>query len=153
MLHALRAEGFAGRLVAPGESVNIPDASLSFLDGDLLTPEDLQWIEACRSAEIHHYMLSFTESAQDVLAVHEADPEAALALTEAAFQAHKAEGDKTTNLAYRTLVEQRTDLHVAAGRPAQARKELSSLAPALSRRGANPNVVADVKAQAESLGK
>jgi hypothetical protein len=67
--------------------------------------------------------------------------------------AHKAEGDKTTNLAYRALVEQRADLHVAAGRPAQARKELSSLAAALSRRGANPNVVAGVKAEAESLGK
>jgi hypothetical protein len=84
---------------------------------------------------------------------HEADPQAALALTEAALQAHKAEGDKTTNLAYRTLVEQRAGLHTAAGRPGQARKELSSLATALSRRGANPNVVADIKAEADSLGK
>jgi hypothetical protein len=95
----------------------------------------------------------YRRQGDEVLRSHEADPEAALALTEAAFQAHKAEGDKTTNLAYRTLVEQRTDLHVAAGRPAQARKELSSLATALARRGANPNVVADVKAEAESLGK
>jgi hypothetical protein len=94
----------------------------------------------------------YRRQGDEVVRFHEGDPEAALALTEAALQAHEVEGDKTTNLAYRTLVEQRADLHVAAGRPAQARQELSSLATALSRRGANPNVVADVKAEAESLG-
>lgn len=82
---------------------------------------------------------------------HEADPEAALELTEPALKAHKAEGDKTTNLAYRSLVEQRVELHVSAGRPAEARKELGSLATALQRRGANPNVVADVKAEAAAV--
>ena len=86
-----------------------------------------------------------------VVRSHEADPDAALALTEPALKAHKAEGDKTTNLAYRSLVEQRAELHVAAGRPAEARKELGSLATALSRRGANPNVVAEVKAEAAAV--
>jgi hypothetical protein len=86
-----------------------------------------------------------------VVRSHEADPEAALALTEPALRAHKAEGDKTTNLAYRSLVEQRVELHVTAGRPAEARKELGSLATALQRRGANPNVVADVKAEAAAV--
>jgi hypothetical protein len=95
----------------------------------------------------------YRRQGDEVVRSHEADPQAALALTEAALQAHKAEGDKTTNLAYRTLVEQRAGLHTAAGRPGQARKELSSLATALSRRGANPNVVADIKAEADSLGK
>lgn len=57
-----------------------------------------------------------------VVRSHEADPDAALAPTEVALKAHKAEADKTTNLAYRSLVEQRADLHVAAGRPAEARK-------------------------------
>lgn len=95
----------------------------------------------------------YRRQGDEVVRSHEADPETALALTEAALQAHKAKGDKATNLAYRTLVEHRAGLHVAAGRPAQARKELSSLATALTRRGANPNVVADVKAEAESLGK
>jgi hypothetical protein len=94
----------------------------------------------------------YRRQGDEVVRSHEADPDAALALTEAALQAHKAGGDKTTNLAYRTLVDQRAGLNVAAGRPSQARKELSSLATALSRRGANPNVVADVKAEAESLG-
>ena len=87
-----------------------------------------------------------------VVRSHEADPEAALELTEPALKAHKAEGDKTTNLAYRSLVEQRVELHVSAGRPAEARKELGSLATALQRRGANPNVVADVKAEAAAVG-
>jgi hypothetical protein len=86
-----------------------------------------------------------------VVRSHEADPEAAFELTEPALKAHKAEGDKTTNLAYRSLVEQRVELHVSAGRPAEARKELGSLATALQRRGANPNVVADVKAEAAAV--
>ncbi len=93
----------------------------------------------------------YRRQGDEVVRFHQADPEAALALTEPALQAHRSAGDKTTNLAYRSLVEQRADLHVAAGRPAQARKELSSLATALGRRGANPNVVADVKAEAASV--
>lgn len=88
-----------------------------------------------------------------VVRYHEADPEAALALTEPAFRAHRAAGDRSTNLAFRALVEQRAGLHVAAGRPAQARKELGTLATALGRRGANPNVVADIRAEADTLGR
>lgn len=84
---------------------------------------------------------------------HEADPDAALALTQPALRAHRSDGDKTTNLAYRALVEQRAELHVAAGRPAEARKELNSLATALSRRGVNASVVAEVKAEAEAVGR
>jgi hypothetical protein len=94
----------------------------------------------------------FRREDDKVVKSHEGDPEAALALTEPALKAHKAEGDKTTNLAYRSLVEQRAELHVAAGRPAEARKELGSLATALARRGANPNVVAEVKAEATAVG-
>ena len=73
----------------------------------------------------------YRRQGDEVVRFHQADPEAALALTEPALQAHRSAGDKTTNLAYRSLVEQRADLHVAAGRPAQARKELSSLPTAL----------------------
>ncbi|MBI4602996.1 MAG: hypothetical protein HY721_13645 [Planctomycetes bacterium] len=69
-------EGYAGRLIGPGESVNIPEASLAFLDGDLFTEGDLEWIEACRSVGVHHYMLSFAESAEDISRLREADPEA-----------------------------------------------------------------------------
>lgn len=86
-----------------------------------------------------------------VVRSHEADPDAALALTDPALQAHRSAGDKTTNLAYRTLVEQRVELHIAAGRPAQARKELTTLATALVKRGANPNVVADVRAEGDRV--
>lgn len=94
----------------------------------------------------------FRREGDEIVRSHQADPQAALALTEPALSAHKAAGDKTTNLAYRGLVEQRAGLHVAAGRPSEARKELGSLATTLARRGANPDVVADVKAEAESLG-
>lgn len=69
-------EGPPCRLIGPGESVNIPDDSLTFLDGDVLTPEDREWIDACRAAEVHHYMLSFTESEEDISRVRDADPEA-----------------------------------------------------------------------------
>lgn len=95
----------------------------------------------------------YRREGDEIVRSHEADPAAALALTDPALTAHKAQGDKTTNLAYRALVEQRAALHVAAGRPAEARKELGALATALSRRGANPDVVADVKAEAEAAGR
>jgi hypothetical protein len=65
-----------GRLIGPGESVNIPDSSLTYLDDDLLTSGDLQWLGLCKDLGIHHYMLSFVESTADVLRLRELDPAA-----------------------------------------------------------------------------
>ena len=95
----------------------------------------------------------FRRKGDEVVKSHDADPEAALAMTEPAFKAHKAKGDKTTNLAFRALVEERALLHSMAGRPSEAKKELTSLATTLARRGANDNVVAEVKAEATEAVK
>ncbi len=95
----------------------------------------------------------FRRKGDEVVKSHDADPEAALALTEPALKAHKAKGDKTTNLAFRALVEQRADLHATAGRPSEAKRELTSLATTLARRGANDNVVAEVRAEAAAATK
>ena len=95
----------------------------------------------------------FRRQGDEVVKTHDADPEAALSLTEPALKAHKAKGDKTTNLAFRALVEQRAELHVAAGRPAEAKRELTSLGTTLARRGANDDVVAEVKSEAEAVAK
>ena len=62
------------RVVGPGESVNIPDPSLT-VDG-LLTETDLAYVAAARKIGIHDYMLSFVESERDIDALRALDPEA-----------------------------------------------------------------------------
>ncbi len=62
------------RVVGPGESVNIPDASLE-VDG-VLTEKDEEYVKAARALGLHDYMLSFTESPADVAALRALDPEA-----------------------------------------------------------------------------
>jgi pyruvate kinase len=52
------------RLVGPGESVNIPDASLQ-IDGTL-TQTDLSYLAAMRELGLRQVMLSFVESVNDV---------------------------------------------------------------------------------------
>ena len=52
------------RVLAPGESVNIPHASLQ-IDG-YLTQTDKDYIKAGAKVGITHYMLSFVESPQDI---------------------------------------------------------------------------------------
>ncbi len=95
----------------------------------------------------------YRRQGDEVVKAHEADPEAALALTDAALKDHRSRSDKAGNLAYRALVEQRAEFHVAAGRRSDAKRELTSLGTALAKRGANPDVVADVKAEADAVMK
>ncbi|MFJ4208492.1 hypothetical protein ACIPY2_08540 [Paenarthrobacter sp. NPDC089675] len=76
---------------------------------------------------------------------HSADPERALAITDAGLAAYQQEGVPGSNLAYRKLVELRTELHVKADDAAAAKSEVETLAKDLGTRGANPAVVAQVK--------
>jgi hypothetical protein len=64
------------RVLGPGESVNIPDASLE-VEG-VLTARDQEYVRACRALGLHDYMLSFVESQEDVDAVRALDPAARL---------------------------------------------------------------------------
>ncbi len=62
------------RVIGPGESVNIPDASLE-VQG-VLTEKDEEYVKTARALGLHDFMLSFVESASDVLAVKKLDPDA-----------------------------------------------------------------------------
>jgi pyruvate kinase len=64
--YRLILEDYAGRLIGPGESVNIVDESLTFLDHDLLTAKDLEYVAACRQVGIEDYMLSYVERPEDL---------------------------------------------------------------------------------------
>ena len=59
-------EDYVGRLLGPGESVNIIDDSLKYLEPELLTERDLMYVELCRKLGIRHFMLSFVESKSDI---------------------------------------------------------------------------------------
>jgi hypothetical protein len=72
--YRLILEGYAGRMLGPGESVNILEDSLEYLDPDVLTARDLEYVAACREVGHEHYMLSFVESVNDVEALHLAHP-------------------------------------------------------------------------------
>jgi pyruvate kinase len=62
------------RVIGPGESVNIPDASLQVQD--YFTQTDIKYIEACKKIEFHNYMLSFVEKQEDVDALYQLDEKA-----------------------------------------------------------------------------
>lgn len=76
---------------------------------------------------------------------HSADPERALALTEPALAGFQKGAPAAANLDYRNLVELRTALHVKADDAAAAKSEVETLAKDLDKRGANRNVLAQVK--------
>lgn len=97
------------------------------------------------------YRRTETPHGDAMVKAHEADLEEALTLTAPARDALHSGGDKASNLTYRELVEFRADLHAAHGDPEQAAMELTTLGDDLATRGANPDVVADVKAHAEEL--
>ncbi|MCX7024514.1 MAG: pyruvate kinase [Spirochaetes bacterium] len=60
------------RVVGAGEPVNVPDPSLR-IEG-FLTESDLRYVRAATKLGVHRFLLSFTESADDVRALLELDP-------------------------------------------------------------------------------
>ncbi len=76
---------------------------------------------------------------------HSADPQRALALTDAGLAGYQQSAGAASNLAYRGLVELRTELHAKSDNSAAAKSEVETLAKDLGTRGANPTVLAQVK--------
>jgi hypothetical protein len=62
------------RVVGPGESINIPDESLS-IEG-FLTDKDKEYVAAAKKVGIHTYMLSYVEEKSDVTDFLKRDPDA-----------------------------------------------------------------------------
>ncbi len=79
---------------------------------------------------------------------HAADPRAALAVTDAGLAAYRRDDDGRKNLEYAKLVKLRAGFHTEAGSTGKAAAEVKTLAEDLAKRGANPNVVAEVRALA-----
>lgn len=65
------------RVIGPGESVNVVDASLEVTG--TLTPTDLAYLESMKRVGLRKAMLSFVEQASDLAEVRERLPEAELA--------------------------------------------------------------------------
>ena len=80
-----------------------------------------------------------------------ADPRLALDLTDQAMKQQSRHSDTFSNLGYHDLRRTRADLLVAVDDTEGARKELTSLARALKRKGVNQPVLDDIKAYADSL--
>lgn len=72
--YRLIMEDYVGRMLGPGESVNIVDESLEYLDPGLLTPLDETYVDACQELGVARYMLSFVEGPEDVKALKTRHP-------------------------------------------------------------------------------
>jgi hypothetical protein len=79
---------------------------------------------------------------------HAADARAALAVTDAGLAAYRRDADGRKNLEYAKLVKLRTGYHTEADSTGKAAAEVEALATDLAKRGANPNIVAEVRSMA-----
>jgi hypothetical protein len=71
-------EGYVGRLLVPGEGINIPHPSLRYVNDSVLSEKDVMYLELCKKIGIHKFMLSFVQTADDINYVKELYPEAIL---------------------------------------------------------------------------
>lgn len=76
--HKLILEDYVGRLIGPGEAVNIVDGSLEYLDPGVLTARDTEYVELCRDLGIRHFMLSYVETPEDVACLRALHPDCVL---------------------------------------------------------------------------
>ena len=83
----------------------------------------------------------------------EADPAAALRLTDPALKVLHQQKDKALNLAYGRVVRRRVQYHQAVGSVDAAKDELRTLQRDLAQRGANAPVLRGYQAIEESLGE
>jgi hypothetical protein len=88
-----------------------------------------------------------------VVTYREAEPEAALALTEQALKQQQRDRTTFTNLTYHQLRRSRAELLLAMGEREAAQKELSSLLRVLKRRGVNEPILDEIRAYSKSLAQ
>lgn len=69
-------EDYVGRILGPGESVNIIDESLEYLDDNFFTDKDMEFIEASKKAGIDSFMLSYVQKKDDIEALKKLYPDA-----------------------------------------------------------------------------
>ncbi|HPH95921.1 MAG TPA: pyruvate kinase [Anaerolineaceae bacterium] len=77
--YRLILEEYTGRILGPGEALNIPDDSLRLLDPSPLTERDERFLEASQSIGLRHFMLSYVEHPGDILAIKQVYPQAFIA--------------------------------------------------------------------------
>jgi hypothetical protein len=91
----------------------------------------------------------YSSGTNDAMAKHhQADPEEALQVTDAALEAYQASGAKTENLAYAQLVDLRVGFYAEAGNAQSAIPEVNAMVDDLAARGANASVVAELRSLA-----
>jgi pyruvate kinase len=132
-------ESHVGRILGPGESVNIVDDSLEYVDDELFTPTDRLYIEACRATEVNRYLLSYVETAEDVKRLKQVHPGAVVAakienkkglvnlepIAQTADLLIAARGDLYTELAYpHEIVEAMETIRAAGGNTTVAASRL-----------------------------
>jgi hypothetical protein len=83
--------------------------------------------------------------------INDPQPEAALQLTSSAVTTIRKEKSKNLNLAYREVAEQRVASLIALGQTEEAKKQLASLHKDLKSRGANPNILQDIKREQDTI--
>ena len=114
------------RFVGPGESVNIPEASLA-VEG-LLTAQDEAYVRAARKLGLHDYMLSFVEGPEDLEALRRLDPEARIVSKIESKKGLAAVREHPRGLG--RLMAARGDLYVEVGRPHRILGALREIAEA-----------------------
>ncbi|MGZ5436044.1 MAG: hypothetical protein ACXW3F_08185 [Pyrinomonadaceae bacterium] len=82
---------------------------------------------------------------------HDADPQAALGITEPAVELMRKRKQKSLNLSYRQIVGQRVDCLMALQRPDQASQELHQLHDDLKTTGANAPVLRQIDTLADQI--
>lgn len=106
-------ENYVGRLIGPGESVNILDP-IKFISPEVLTKKDVKYVEICKELGINNLMLSFVENPSDVECLRELYSEATImskienikglknleAITKISDMVAAARGDLYTELVY-----------------------------------------------------
>lgn len=69
-------EDYVGRMLGPGESVNIIDESLEYLDDVFFTEKDKEFIESAKKTGVDSFMLSYVQKKEDIEALKNIYPQA-----------------------------------------------------------------------------
>lgn len=114
------------RVVGPGESVNIVDPTLT-INGSL-TKTDLAYIEAAKEIGLHHYMLSFVESENDIQELKKIDENAIItAKIESKKGLNYVDSEYKNGKTSPRLMAARGDLYIEINRPHEILEALETI--------------------------